>query len=69
MRWFIGLAVVLAATAAVVAQPPRRQPRDSDLKEGAAAPDFTLADLGGDKTVRLSDLRGKPVVLIFGSCT
>jgi peroxiredoxin Q/BCP len=34
------------------------------IAEGEAAPDFTLpADDGG--TVRLSDLRGKPVVLYF----
>ncbi|HSB89161.1 MAG TPA: thioredoxin-dependent thiol peroxidase [Anaerolineales bacterium] len=33
-------------------------------KEGTPAPDFELPDDSG-KTVRLSDLRGKPVVLYF----
>jgi len=33
-------------------------------KEGTTAPDFELPDDSG-KTVRLSDLRGKPVVLYF----
>ncbi|MBI4361639.1 MAG: thioredoxin-dependent thiol peroxidase [Euryarchaeota archaeon] len=36
----------------------------SALKEGDVAPDFTLPD-GSGKTVRLKDLRGKPVVLYF----
>jgi cytochrome oxidase Cu insertion factor (SCO1/SenC/PrrC family) len=69
MNWFTGLALALLACAATLAEPPRQRPRDGDLKEGAAAPDFTLTDLRGEKTVRLSELRGKPVVLIFGSCT
>ena len=34
------------------------------MKPGEAAPDFTLTDQGG-KTVRLSDFRGKNVVLFF----
>lgn len=34
------------------------------LKEGDAAPDFTLPTDGGGK-VRLSDLRGRPVVVYF----
>ena len=38
-------------------------PRIGDL-----APDFELADLDGN-SVRLSDLRGRPVVLEFGSYT
>lgn len=32
--------------------------------EGESAPDFTLTDTRG-KTVRLSDFRGIPVVLVF----
>ncbi len=34
------------------------------VEEGAAAPDFELVSESGE-TVRLSDLRGKPVVLFF----
>ncbi len=35
---------------------------------GAPAPDFELASIDGER-VRLSQLRGQPVVLIFGSVT
>ena len=39
-------------------------------KVGDEAPDFELPLLHGDgRTVRLSDLRGRPVALIFGSYT
>ena len=39
-------------------------------KLGDVAPDFELSDIGGNKTVRLSDYRGsQPVGLIFGSFT
>jgi len=71
MRRLISLgAIVLLASAlthGVGAQSPR--PRQGDLRVGDAAPDFTLKDVQGKKTVKLSDLKGKPVVLIFGSCT
>lgn len=63
-----GAAGFLLVTAlAVEAQQPQR--REGDLKEGAPAPDFTVKDGEGQKTVKLSELKGKPVVLIFGSCT
>ena len=45
------------------------RPRQGELKVGDAAPDFTVKDVRGKQAVKLSDLRGKPVVLIFGSCT
>lgn len=45
------------------------RPRDGDLKVGDPAPDFTVSDLEGKNTVTLSSLKGKPVTLIFGSCT
>ena len=46
----------------------RRRPDGPD--EGSRAPDFDLAILDGDgERVRLSDLRGQPVGLIFGSYT
>lgn len=56
-----------AGTLVAFAQQPR--PREGDLKVGATAPDFTVKDVEGKKTVKLSELKGKPVVLIFGSCT
>ena len=37
-------------------------------KAGDPAPDFTLPILGGDE-VTLSSLRGKPVMIEFGSVT
>jgi hypothetical protein len=57
------LATITLVMIALQAQP------GGDLKEGDTAPDFTLQDVAGKKTVKLSELRGKPVVLIFGSCT
>lgn len=36
------------------------------VQPGELAPDFTLPEAGGG-SVQLSDLRGKPVVLHFGS--
>jgi amphi-Trp domain-containing protein len=36
---------------------------------GVEAPDFELPLLDSERTIRLSDLRGKPVVLLFGSAT
>ncbi len=36
------------------------------IRSGEIAPDFELPRVGGDR-VRLSDLRGKPVILHFGS--
>ena len=71
MRRFISLGAVgllaSAMTLGVWAQSPR--PRQGDLKVGDAAPDFTVKDVRGKKAVKLSDLKGRPVVLIFGSCT
>lgn len=43
--------------------------KQGTLQNGDRAPEFALSELEGRKTVKLSDLRGKPVVLIFGSCT
>jgi hypothetical protein len=36
---------------------------------GGRAPDFRLKTYEGDREISLSDLRGKPVVLVFGSFT
>ena len=48
-----------------------KERQESAPKVGVDAPDFELPYLGEtDKTVRLSDFRGKrPVALIFGSYT
>lgn len=43
--------------------------RDGNLQVGDAAPDFTVQDVEGKQTVQLGKLKGKPVVLLFGSCT
>jgi cytochrome oxidase Cu insertion factor (SCO1/SenC/PrrC family) len=59
--------LLLAAAAVAVAQKPGQ--REGDLKEGSPAAEFTIKDVEGKKTVTLSELKGKPVVLIFGSCT
>lgn len=45
------------------------RPRQGNLKVGGTAPDFTVKDVQGKEAVQLSALKGKPVVLIFGSCT
>lgn len=44
----------------------KRTLTDSGILPGELAPDFELPQAGGG-TVRLSELRGKPVVLHFGS--
>ena len=38
-------------------------------EEGRMAPDFTLRTTDGKSQVTLSEMRGKPVVLVFGSFT
>ncbi len=43
--------------------------RAGDLQIGEMAPDFELPVLDKSRRVRLSDLRGKPVLLVFGSYT
>ena len=43
--------------------------RDGELEQGTEAPDFELTTLDKSSKVRLSSLRGKPVVLVFGSYT
>ena len=43
--------------------------RGGELRVGEEAPDFTLPRTDKSGTVKLSSLRGKPVVLVFGSYT
>lgn len=66
-----GIRVLIAAgtLVAMLASDTTGQRREGNLKVGDAAPDFAVKDANGKKTVKLSELRGKPVVLIFGSCT
>lgn len=46
------------------------QRRDGDLKVGDVAPDVALVALDGRESVCLRDhIRGKPLVLVFGSYT
>jgi len=46
------------------------QRREGDLKPGDKAPDVVLKALDGVTDVRLLDaMRGKPLILIFGSYT
>src|SRR5258708_22082235 len=53
---------------------PERQPgsgrpniAQGTLQDGGAAPDLALQDIEGKKTVKLSDLNGKPLGLVFRS--
>ena len=45
------------------------QARAGNVQPGDAAPDFRLPTLDHQSEVELSSLRGKPVVLVFGSYT
>lgn len=63
---FAGVLLVVSATVAL-AQEPR--PRQGNLRVGDAAPDFAIQDVAGKTTVKLSELKGRPTLLIFGSCT
>lgn len=69
------LALSAAATLALGAPASAQRGRAPDRApaEGAEAPDFELARLvdgePSDERVRLSELRGRPVALVFGSYT
>ena len=43
--------------------------RAGTIQPGELAPDFRLPTLDHQSEVQLSSLRGKPVVLVFGSYT
>lgn len=42
---------------------------EPSVEEGEPAPDFTLPTSDGESRVALAELRGKPVLLVFGSYT
>ena len=68
-RFIILIAALMAFGFGLYAQTPEEEELDAKyaaslLKAGTDAPDFTLNDLSG-KPVRLSDFRGKTVVLVF----
>jgi len=67
LRIGAAMGLVAALMAPAFSQTPR--PREGTLNTGDTAPDFTLKDVEGKRKVTLSELKGKPVVLIFGSCT
>ena len=62
MKKYISLLFILLLLGAAGCS--RHEEKPSQAVEGSTAPDFTLKDLNG-KEVRLSDLRGKIVVLNF----
>ncbi|MGH9673858.1 MAG: hypothetical protein ACRD44_11815, partial [Bryobacteraceae bacterium] len=41
--------------------------RRGPLRAGDRAPDFDVASVAGQGRVRLTDFRGRPLVLLFGS--
>jgi thiol-disulfide isomerase/thioredoxin len=63
-------ALFFATIVASFAGPAQAGRHPETLRQGDAAPDFTLRSPDGKQTLHLADLRGvKPVVLIFGSYT
>jgi hypothetical protein len=52
--------------AGILLEDVRRTIKGQGIKPGTLAPDFELPKVGGG-SMRLSDLRGKPVLLHFGS--
>lgn len=65
---------LLAGILAAAQDPPglaksKLKPRAGTLKVGDAVPAFELCDVAGKHPVSLAALKGKPAVLIFGSCT
>lgn len=63
-------ALTVLALAGLLAQGRGDRPRQGPgAAEGRPAPNFTLKSPDGKATVELAKLKGKPVVLVFGSYT
>jgi hypothetical protein len=62
-------ALLAAAAAPGKAQQPDRRPREGNLRIGDAAPAFTVEDVEGKKSLKIAERRGRPLALVFGSCT
>lgn len=63
VRYTAGILAALGWVALVASSPAL--PSMATVQEGKVAPDFELSDLEGQKTVHLSEFRGKPVLLSF----
>ena len=74
VRVLILLLIILCEFPSQAQEPPTPPPNQTikqhdRLKVGHPAPDFILQDVEGQNPVTLSKLKGRPVVLTFGSCT
>ena len=58
--WLVGACVLAGAVFAMLAEPG-----PEPIGRGSRAPDFTLERLGSEEPVRLSDLRGRVVLVNF----
>lgn len=62
--------LTVVALTGLLAQGRGDRPRQgAGAEEGKPAPNFTLKSPDGKTTVELAKLKGKPVVLVFGSYT
>jgi hypothetical protein len=59
----------MASMMVIPFEPMWMRARAGGLEVGEQAPDFDLATMDKSGRVRLSELRGRPVVLVFGSYT
>jgi thiol-disulfide isomerase/thioredoxin len=65
IAWLLGQKAKESSTPNVYAVNTNIQPVSSAPKVGALAPDFTLNDVSNNKPLKLSGLRGKPVLVNF----
>lgn len=65
--WLLGGCAIIPVLLRV--DPEHLHFEETQLKQGMVATDFTLNEHDGRSRRTLSELRGKPVVLIFGSYT